>query len=398
MKAKTDSKRIKGILTRGVDVAVKKKSLLKKLNSGKVLRIKHGVDPTGPSIHIGRAVSFWKLRELQEMGHKIILIIGDFTAQIGDASDKKSLRPPLSEKEVEKNLKNYSEQISKILDIDKTEIHYNSEWLEKITSKELTKLATNFTVYQMINRRNFKERFEKKKPIGLHEVLYPIYQGYDSVAVNADIEVGGFDQLFNLLMGREVQKFYKQKPQDVITFELLYGLDGRKMSTSWGNVINIIDSPNKKYGKIMSMKDNLIINYFELATKVPLSEIKKIEKQLESKKVNPRDVKARLAREIVALYHGKEKATKAEKEFEKVFKEKKLPTNIKKILIKKKDVGILDLLVETALVSSKKEAKRLILQKGVKINDVVQEDWKKRIRTKKGMVIRIGKRKFIEID
>ena len=397
MKVKTDSRKIKEILTRGVDVAVKKKSLLEKLSSGKVLRIKHGVDPTGPSIHIGRAISFWKLKALQEMGHKIIFVIGDFTAQIGDASDKTSLRPPLSEKEVRKNLKNYLKQIGRILDLEKTEVHYNSEWLEKLTSKELTKLATNFTIYQMINRRNFKQRFEKRKPIGLHEVLYPLYQGYDSAAVKADIEIGGFDQLFNFLVGREVQEFYRQKPQDVITFKLLYGLDGRKMSTSWGNVVNIADSPNKQYGKIMSMKDDLIINYFEMATKVPLSEVKRIERALKSKKANPRDLKARLAKEIVTLYHGKEKALKAEREFEKIFKEKKLPTNIRKMLIKKKSMGVLDLLTKTGLVSSKTEAKRLILQKGVRIDDVIQEDWRRTIKIKKGTIVRIGKKKFVEI-
>lgn len=397
MKVKTDPQKIKEFLTRGVDVAVKKKSLLKKLSSGRVLRIKHGVDPTGPSIHIGRAVSFWKLKALQEMGHKIVLVIGDFTAQIGDASDKLSIRPPLSEAEVKKNLKNYSKQIGKILDPDKTEICYNSEWLEKLTSKDLTNLAAKFTVYQMINRRNFKQRFDKKKPIGLHEVLYPLYQGYDSVAVKADIEVGGFDQLFNLLVGREVQEFYKQKPQDIVTFKLLYGLDGRKMSTSWGNVINIADAPNNQYGKVMSMKDDLIINYFELATKTPLLEVKRIEEALKSKKVNPRDLKARLAREIVTIYHGKEKALRAEMEFEKIFKEKKLPSSIRKVLIKKKSIGILDLLIETGLVSSKLEAKRLILQKGVRIDNIVQEDWKKTIKIKKGEIIRIGKKKFVRV-
>lgn len=397
MKEEEKKQKIKNILERGTDAVIKKESLLKKLNSGKPLRIKHGIDPTGPKIHIGRAISFWKLKELQELGHKIILIIGDFTAQIGDASDKQSMRPPLTEEEVKENMKHYSEQIGRILDLKKTEIRYNSEWLGKLGAKELTELATKFTVYQMINRRNFKERFEARKPIGLHEVFYPVYQGYDSKAVKADIEVGGFDQLFNLLIGREVQEFYGQEPQDIITFNLLYGLDGRKMSTSWGNVVNITDSPEDQYGKIMSMKDDLLLNYFELATRIPLSEVKEIEKKLESKKTNPRDIKARLAREIVSLYHGEKEAVRAEKEFNKVFKKGNLPSDIKEVSVNAKKMNILELLTETKVTSSKSEAKRLIEQGGVKIDEKVQEDWKKEVDIKKGMIIQAGKRKFVKV-
>ncbi len=397
MKEEEKKQKIKNILERGTDAVIKKESLLKKLNSGKPLRIKHGIDPTGPKIHIGRAISFWKLKELQELGHKVILIIGDFTAQIGDASDKQSMRPPLTEEEVKENMKHYSEQIGRILDLKKTEIRYNSEWLGKLGAKELTELATKFTVYQMINRRNFKERFEARKPIGLHEVFYPVYQGYDSKAVKADIEVGGFDQLFNLLIGREVQEFYGQEPQDIITFNLLYGLDGRKMSTSWGNVVNITDSPEDQYGKIMSMKDDLLLNYFELATRIPLSEVKEIEKKLESKKTNPRDIKARLAREIVSLYHGEKEAVRAEKEFNKVFKKGNLPSDIKEVSVNAKKMNILELLTETKVTSSKSEAKRLIEQGGVKIDEKVQEDWKKEVDIKKGMIIQAGKRKFVKV-
>jgi len=389
--------KIKGILERGTDAIIKKESIIKKLNSGKPLRIKHGIDPTGPKIHIGRAISFWKLKELQDLGHKIILIIGDFTAQIGDASDKQSMRPPLTEKEVKENMKYYSKQIGQILDLKKTEIRYNSEWLGKLKAKELTELATKFTVYQMINRRNFKERFEARKPIGLHEIFYPIYQGYDSMKVKADIEVGGFDQLFNLLIGREVQEFYGQKPQDVITFNLLYGLDGRKMSTSWGNVVNVTDSPVEQYGKIMSMKDDLIINYFELATKVPLKEIENIKENLREKKTNPRDIKARLAREIVSLYHGEKKAIQSEKEFNKVFRKRENPSDMKEVSVNSKKISILDLLVKTELASSKSQAKRLIEQKAIRIEGKIQKEWKKDIIIKKGMVVQSGKRKFVKI-
>jgi tyrosyl-tRNA synthetase len=397
MKDKTDLEKIKSILGRGVHTVVKKESLFKKLESGKPLRIKHGVDPTGPKIHIGRAISFWKLKEFQELGHKIILVIGDFTAQIGDASDKRSMRSPLTEKEVKRNMKNYREQIGKILDIKKTEICYNSEWLGKIKTKELTKLLTNFTIYQMINRRNFKERFETKKPIGLHEILYPIYQGYDSVAVKSDIEIGGFDQLFNLLIGREVQQFYGQKPQDIITFELLYGLDGRKMSTSWGNVINITDSPGEQYGKVMSMKDNLMVNYFKLATKVSLSEIKEIERQLKEKDLSPKNVKARLAREIVSLYHNKKEAFKAEEEFSEIFEKKNLPSEMPEKTVGVKELNILDLLRETGLVPSKSQAQRLIKQGGIKIDGEIQKDWRRKVDIKKGMIVQAGKRKFVKI-
>jgi len=397
MKVNTDSKKIKEILTRGVEMVIKKESLLKKLKSGKKLRIKHGVDPTGPNIHIGRAISFWKLRELQDLGHQIVLVIGDFTAQIGDASDKTSIRQPLTKKEIKNNLKTYLKQISKILDLRKTEVRYNSEWLAKLKAEDLAKLAMSFTVYQMINRRNFKQRFEAKKPIGLHEILYPLYQGYDSVAVRADVEIGGFDQLFNFLVGRKIQEACGQRPQDIMTLKLLYGLDGRKMSTSWGNVINIIDSSDEQYGKIMSMKDDLITNYLELAAKIPLSEVKKTREDLKSGKLNPRDIKARLAREIVGIYYNKKEALRAEKEFERVFREKKLPSKILKVSIKEKELNILDLLTKIGLTSSKAEAKRLILQKGVKIDNQTQKDWQKLIKVRKGMMVQVGKRKFAKV-
>lgn len=393
----TNSDKIKEILSRGVDTVINKESLFKKLRSGRKLRIKHGIDPTGPKIHIGRAISFWKLKEFQDLGHQAVLVVGDFTAQIGDASDKLSMRRPLTEKEVRANLKTYLKQVKKILDLEKTEICYNSQWLEKLTAKELGKLAMNFTIFQMINRRNFKQRFEEKKPIGLHEFLYPIYQGYDSVATRADVEIGGFDQLFNFIVGRKIQELCGQKPQDLITLKLLYGLDGRKMSTSWGNVINIIDTPDDQYGKIMSMKDELISNYLELSTKIPLLEIKKIERELKKKTVNPRDVKAMLAREVVSVYHGRKASLEAEKEFERVFKEKKLPSKISEIIIKEKEINILDLLIKARLVSSKSEAKRMILQKGIKIDSVIQEDWRKNVKIKKGTIIQVGKRRSVKI-
>ena len=397
MKTITNSQKIKDILERGIEQIIDKNSLLRKLKTGRKLRIKHGIDPTGPRIHIGRAVQFRKLRSFQDLGHKIILIIGDFTAQIGDASDKQSMRRPLTEKEVEENMKDYREQIGKILNLKKTEIRYNSQWLNKLTIKELLSLAVNFSAQQMIQRRSFKERWEQGKPIGLHELTYPLFQGYDSFAVKADLEIGGADQLFNLKIGREIQKTFGQAPQDILTSKMLSGLDGRKMSTSWDNMVTIVDKPNEMYGKIMSMKDEFIPEYFELCTDVPLSEVKNIKRDLLSKKVNPRDLKARLAREIISVYYNKKQALKSEKEFDKVFKEKRLPDSIPTIKIPQESLNILELLFKTKLASSKAQAKRLVIQKGVKINNEIQTDWQKQVKIKKGLVIQVGKRKFAKI-
>jgi len=396
-KIDTNPEKIKSILSKGVEEIIEKESLLRKLKSGKKLRIKHGIDPTGPKIHIGRAIQFWKLREFQELGHQIVLIIGDFTAQIGDASDKTSMRKPLSEKEVRENMKTYKSQIGKILDIKKTEFRRNSEWLSKIKLKELINLAMAFTAQQMIQRRNFKERWEKGKPIGVHELIYPILQGYDSAAIKADVEIGGSDQLFNLKIGREVQKMFHQQPQDIITFEMLYGLDGRKMSTSWGNVINITDKPEDMFGKVMSMKDDLIIHYFKLTTRIPFEEIKKLEERLKKGEINPRDAKARLAKEIVKLYYGEEKALRAEKEFEKVFKKKEVPSKIPFFKTSRKYLPILDLIFKSGLADSKSQAKRLVLEGAVKIDKKQKLDWREKIKVKEGMILQVGKRKFVKL-
>ncbi len=391
------SKKIKELLSKGVEEVINRKDLEKRLNSGERLRIKFGVDPTGSKIHIGRAIPLWKLREFQELGHQIVLIIGDFTAQIGDASDKQAMRKCLTEQEIKKNLKNYTKQIAKILDMSKVELRYNSEWLGKLSAKGLLDLAMNFTVQQIVQRRNFKERWEQGKPIGLHEIDYSLLQGFDSVKVKADVEIGGFDQLFNLKAGREIQKIFGQKPQDIIILKMLFGLDGRKMSTSWGNVINIADRPEEQFGKIMSLKDELILDYLKLCTKMPLLEIKKTERDLKAKKINPKQVKLKLAREIVSLYHNKKAAFKVEQEFERVFREKKIPIKVPEMRIKEKSLNILDLLTKIKLISSRSEAKRLILQKGVKINSKTQQDWKEVVKVRKGIIIQVGKRGFIKI-
>jgi len=393
---KVDKEKIKQLLSRNVQEVVDYQHLEKRLLKGEKLRVKHGVDPTGSEIHLGRAITLWKLREFQELGHKVVLILGDYTAQIGDPSDKLHKRPFLSEKQIKENLKNYKKQISQILNAGKVEWHRNSKWLGKLKPRKLDELADLFSVQQMVARRNFKTRWEKKEDISLRELHYPLYQGYDSVMIKADIEVGGNDQLFNLLAGRKIQQAYNQEPQDIITFKMLEGLDENKMSTSQGNVVNITDSPKDQYGKLMSMKDDMILRYFNLCTQLADSEIKDIEEQLK-KGVNPRDLKARLSFEIVKLYHGESQAKSAGEEFNRVFRDKKLPENIPVYKINKESFKLMDILVETKLTVSRGEARRLIEQGGVKIDDREIKDWQYEFKPKTEMIIKVGKRKFIKL-
>ncbi len=394
---KKDEK-IQELLTRGVVDLIVKKDLQEKLKSGKKLRIKYGVDPTGPKIHLGRASSMRRLAKFQELGHKIILIVGDFTAQIGDASDKTSERPMLNFEDVKNNMKNYLPQIGKIIDIKKTEVRYNSEWLGKMNYFDICRQANEFSVAQILDRENFSKRYKEGTRISLRETLYPLMQGYDSVAVKSDIEIGGSDQLFNVLAGRTLQKAYGQEPQNVVTFELMDGTDGRKMSTSWGNVILIEDSPNDMYGKIMSIKDNLIIQYFTLSTDVSMDEANQMKKDLEKDNVNPRDLKMRLAREIVTIYHSKKDALSAEKNFKKVFQDKGVPKDIAEVVVGKKSIGIIDLLVETKMCSSKSDARRVVEQGGVKFDEKPIKDINfDVVITKKSKILQKGKRHFLKI-
>jgi len=291
----------------------------------------------------------------------------------------------------------YKKQAAKIIDISKAKIDYNHRWLAKLTYSDINKLASYFTTSRLLERDMFQERLKKGGQVWVNEFLYPLMQGYDSAALNVDLEIGASDQTFNMLVGRKLQRIYNKKEKFVLTVPMLVGLDGRKMSKTYRNTVNIIDQPNEMYGKLMSLKDDLIIRYFELCTELPLTEIKELEKNLKEKKVNPRDLKARLAREIVSIYHKEKAARKAEKEFNRIFKEKKLPEKIPEIEIKEKTLNILDLLVKTKLAPSKSEAKRLILQKGVKIDGKIESDWKRLIKIKKGQVIQVGKRKFIKI-
>jgi tyrosyl-tRNA synthetase len=388
--------KIDELLTRGVTDVIVKNDLKKELKSGKKLRIKLGIDPTGPKLHIGRAIPLWKLRELQEMGHQIVLIIGDFTARTGDASDKTAERQVLSPDEIKMNMQTYVKQLGMILNMKKVELHYNSDWWDKMTAGELLNEAMNFTVNQLIKRDNFWQRWEADKPIGLHEILYPLQQGYDSVAIRADVEVGGNDQLFNLLAGRTMQKKYGQKEQNVITFELLEGTDGRKMSTSYDNCIYIEDEPNEMFGKVMSIKDSLIVRYMTIVTGMSLPEINKIELGL-SKGLNPRDAKVILAKALVARYYGEKAAEKAYKNFNQVFVKKEMPDNIIEVTVVNKNWPLAELLHFTGLVSSKTEARGLIEQGGIRVDGAVIGDREAIIRPQHGSIIQVGKRKFVRI-
>ncbi|MFH0854465.1 MAG: tyrosine--tRNA ligase [bacterium] len=394
----TYKKKIEELLTRGVVDVIVKKDLEEKLKSGKMLRIKYGIDPTGPKIHLGRASTMRKLAKFQELGHQIVLIVGDFTAQIGDASDKTSERPMLSFKDVRENMKNYLSQIGKILDISKVEARYNSQWLGKLNYFDISKQADNFSAAELLDRENFSKRFKEGVRISLREMLYPLMQGYDSVAIKADVEIGGSDQLFNVLAGRTLQRAYSQEPQNIITFKLMDGTDGRKMSTSWGNIICIADHPNEIYGKIMSMKDELIVQYFELATDIPMSELMIIAEDLKSAKINPRDLKMRLAREIIKLYYDKKAALSAEENFKNIFQKKEIPNEMPFFKTARKKYTAIELLVEIKFASSKGEARRLIQQNGVKIDGNIIQNGDDAVNIgKEGVLIQKGKRYFVRV-
>lgn len=392
----TDDAKIHELLTRGVEDVFVKDDLIKKLKSGKQLRVKFGIDPTSAHIHIGRAVVLRKLKAFQDLGHKILFLIGDHTAQIGDPSDKLEKRPMLTHEQIKKNLATYKAQASKIIDFNKAELHYNSTWLSKLSFREILELQETFSVGQMINRRNFKERLDRGDEVSLRETSYPLMQGYDSVALKADVEIGGFDQLFNLKAGRVIQKHYGMPEQDVLTVQMLEGTDGRKMSSSWGNIIAIDDEPNNMYGKVMALNDNLISKYFLLTTDVSESEIENIKKQLESG-TNPKEIKMRLAREIVTIYHRKDAAEKAETNWTKTFSSKEIPEDIKTISV---SYGALlkDVLVENHIIPSKSEFTRLIDQGAItEMTDNIKVTNTNIIIQKTG-IYKVGKKLFIRIE
>lgn len=394
-KVVTERAAVEHILSRAVEEVFVRESLEKKLLSGKKLRIKFGIDPTSPKIHLGRAVLLRKLRDFQKMGHTVVFIVGDFTAQIGDPSDKIDKRPMLTRADIKNNLKGYLDQAGKIIDLSSTEVHYNAKWLDKLGFQKISELAESFSVQQMSARRNFSERFEKGEEVSLREFLYPLMQGYDSVAVRADVEIGGSDQLFNMKAGRIIQKHYGQVEQDVITVQMLEGTDGRKMSSSWGNVITLVDELADMYGKLMAVRDDLIIKYMLLCTDLSAAEIEKIEKGLVDNSVHPKEAKMRLAREIVTLYHGANAALKAQAAFVGTFSKGEIPEDIQEIKTAASE-KISDILVREKVVASKSEWTRLVKEGAITLMEKDEKVTDPHISAVSA-TLRIGKRRFVKL-
>lgn len=390
----TDKQKIQEILTRGVEEVFIKEDLEKQLYSGKKLRIKLGIDPTSPNIHLGRAVPLRKMRAFQDLGHQVVLIIGDYTAKIGDPSDKLDKRPMLSDEQIKENLKTYLQQISLILKMDEVEVRYNSEWLKNMNFFEISKLFECFTVQQMSKRRNFKDRLDAGVDVFMVEFMYPALQGYDSVVVDADVELGGFDQLFNLKAGRIIQKKYGKKEQDIMTVSMLEGTDGRKMSSSWGNIISLLSSPEDKFGKVMSLRDDLILKYFLLATDLTTEKINEIEKDLKNG-ASPMHYKKMLGREIVKLYHTEKEAFEAEESWNNIFSKKEIPENVPQYKVENGAL-LVDVLLGQKLISSKSEFRRLV-DGGAITNLNTKEKIEEPLFLAKEGVYKIGKKNFIKI-
>lgn len=390
------------IIKRGAVEIIPEDELVKKLEKAikenRQLNIKLGCDPTRPDLHLGHSVVLRKLAQFQKLGHKAILIIGDFTTLIGDPSGRNSTRPPLTPEEIKENAKSYFEQASKILDREKTDIVYNSEWLGKMSFADVIKLASKYTVARMLERDDFTKRFKSGIPISMHEILYPLAQAMDSVAIKSDVELGGTDQKFNLLVGRDIQRENGVDPQVIITMPLLVGTDGvEKMSKSYDNYIGISDEPGQMYGKTLSIPDELIYTYYELAADVSNEELINIKNSLADKNINPRDTKRALARKLVAMYHSDENAKAAEMEFDNIFKNKGLPDEISEYKPETIEMGLLDLIVRVDFAESNGEARRLVQQGGVSIDGEKFDDFKAIIKFDKEKILKVGKRKFIKL-
>lgn len=392
------------LIKRGTFEIIPEDDLLKKLersiSEGKPLKIKLGCDPSRPDLHIGHSVVLRKLAQFQTLGHQAILIIGDFTGMIGDPSGRNVTRPALSLEETRENGQSYLEQASKILDKNKTKIVYNSEWLGKMSFEDVIKLSSKYTVARMIERDDFTKRFKSGEPISIHEFLYPLAQAMDSVAIKSDVELGGTDQKFNLLVGRDIQREYGLEPQVVITTPLIVGTDGNeKMSKSYNNYIGISESAQNIFGKTLSIPDNLIYNYFELATDISNEELNMIKKQLEDPSVNPRDLKRLLAKTLVRMYYDKKAANQAEREFDKIFIKKEVPQDIAEYKFdnSKSVINILELITTVNLAGSKGEARRLVSQGGVSINGDKITDITANIKITGDQILKVGKRKFIKL-
>ena len=381
----------------GVAEIINEEELLEKLKKRRALRVKLGIDPSSPDVHLGFSVVLRKLRQFQDLGHTAVLIIGDFTGMIGDPSGINQVRPMLTTKEVKKNVAAYRKQIFKILDRRRIDLRYNSEWLGRLTAYDIIDLGSKYTLARVIERDDFSNRIKKGVPVYLHEILYPLFQAYDSIMVRADVELGGTDQKFNLLVGRDLMRDFRLTPQVVMMMPLLEGTDGmRKMSKSLGNVISIFDPPKEMFGKVMSLPDNLIYRYFELCTDLFPHRLKEIKDWLADPSTNPRDVKMELAKTIVRMYHSPQRAVKASKDFERIFRRKELPEEIPAYKMKQAKATIVDLLVKSKLLPSRSEAKRKLKEGAVRVNGKkVGLDYI--VLTKNSPVIKVGKRKFLRV-
>ena len=392
------------LIERGTVDVVSREDMVRKLKksseSGVPLKIKAGFDPTAPDLHLGHTVLIQKMKHFQDLGHDINFLIGDFTGMIGDPTGKSETRKPLTLDDVEKNAETYKEQIFKVLDPEKTTVVFNSTWLGKLTSYDMIKLASQLTVARMLEREDFRVRFENQKPISIHEFMYPLIQGYDSVAMEADVELGGTDQLFNLLMGRDLQRSWNQEPQVVITMPLLEGLDGvNKMSKSLGNYIGITETADNIYGKVLSISDTLMFRYYELLSDLSAAEIEVLAQDMQEGRRHPKDVKKMLARELTARFYGDEDSARAEESFEQVFKHRGLPENIPELILKAADgeIWLPKLLVEAGLTRSTSESRRMIKQQAVSLNSEKISDTEFSVQPEEEVLIKVGKRRFARI-
>ena len=387
-------------IRRGTAEVIDEKDLAKLIDTGKPLKVKAGFDPTAPDLHLGHTVLLHKMRQFQELGHEVIFLIGDFTGMIGDPTGRSETRKNLTPQEVQENAKSYLAQVYKILDPEKTTVAYNSEWMNKFTSVNMIELAAHYTVARMLERDDFQKRLAKNLPVSIHELMYPLIQGYDSVALQSDIELGGTDQKFNLLVGRDLQRAYGQKPQVVLTMPLLEGTDGvQKMSKSLGNSIGVFDAPNEMFGKIMSISDDLMWRYYELLSQVSAQDLEVMKKQSEAGTLNPKNSKMNLAKEIVALYHSPELAGMALAEFENVFKKKNLPEDIPVVKGWGDELkGICNILKDHNMTDSTSAARRLIQQGSVTINGEKISDVNQELPGNLEYLIKVGKKRFLKIQ
>lgn len=395
MPVNTDETAIDQILNLGVADVIVKEDLKKKMMSGKVLRIKLGIDPTGFDLHMGHMVVVHKLREFQELGHQIILLFGNFTGQIGDPTGKDTTRTMRTQLELERNAQSYMDQVSHVLDVSKVEVRWNAEWLAPLNFSDVVTLASQFTVAQMLERDMFQERIKQDKPISLHEFMYPLMQGYDSVALKADVELGGTDQTFNLLAGRTLQKAYGQEPQNILTVPILVGTDGAiKMGKTTGNYIGVAEKPEDMFGKTMSIPDELILTYAELAARLDRAEIAEIKQRLGSGE-NPRNLKMELAHAIVEIYHGEKTASAAEEHFKTVHQRKEVPDEIEEVKLHGEAWNVVDLIFELKLAATKSEARRLVEGGGVKWEGEKVDDVKAEMKlSSEAKLLQVGKRNF----